>query len=169
MARVVGPISHSSAPPRDGAAGARKDSAMCTSLGGKAGAAFAQVACVVSRGHNEAETASGRDGGQEVSYRPARLGTRLLGMPCLIDNYPDGPLEETLLAGKYGLIWAYGSGRYFVLVHNQRIASKWLSCYLALGDEQGIVVSEAIAKKWTKRLRVPRNRASQMKCLELVA
>lgn len=103
-----------------------------------------------------------------MSYTPADLSIRLLDKPCLIADYPGSSPEETILAGKYGLIWKYADDTYYVVVTTPHIYKKFCVGSLVRGEEIGLTCDYQEACRWVKRLKVSGVRTTQVKNLQII-
>ena len=107
-----------------------------------------------------------------MSYKPASNEKyRLLGLLPIIAEYSLGTQDPDItLSGKYGCIWKYSEDKYCIMIDNPIIASRYLDfegkSKLKQGEEMRLIVDEAEAKLWLKRLKIPNNRKSQIKYME---
>jgi hypothetical protein len=102
-----------------------------------------------------------------LGYKVASASCKFLGKPCLIANYPNSAEGDYVVAGKFGAIWKYGKGRFFVLLlpwaYNKHIAIPGKLEKAKGGEEIGLIVNEAEARRWLLKLRIPRTRKSQLR------
>jgi len=94
---------------------------------------------------------------------------RLLDKPTISADYTSGLIDQDLvLAGRYGCMWPYSEGKYYVMVDSVRLAKKYPSQVGSLykGEESGFIIDESEALDWVDRIKVPHNRISQIKLMK---
>lgn len=101
----------------------------------------------------------------------ADLNCKILGLPCIEHRSTKAKLikdKDLILAGKYGFIYNFDKNNYQIIITSSYIANKYLKLKdkAIKGEEVGIKVDTAEALKWTKRLKIPNSRPSQIKYME---
>lgn len=97
---------------------------------------------------------------------------KILDRMPLVASSSKGSIEpDSILVGKYGMLWEYGAGKYYVMVHSPHIFTKYkhllrLADSLIRGEEVGAIVDEITALKFLGYLKVPNSRPGQKKLME---